>query len=1178
MQLSSQARKAVATGLAASTLLWSAMIAAPQLASAAPHSDGCLVLSGGVVWLITGGTRRGFTSAEVFASHGYNFSQVVTATAEDAAMPVGPIMTYADGTLVMGPNDPLVYLVANGQKRPFTTGAVFTGLGYSFANIQVAPVNTFSDLPTGSNLDSTTIAHPAGTRVISGGAIWLMTAGGRMGYPSASVFTSYGIGFNKVVAANSYDLAMADQGAVAARSVCSGGTTPPPFSGAVSLASDNPASGTLVATQAQADLAHFQFGSLGTITAVTFERIGVSANTTLSNVYLFNGSTRISDSASVGSDNKVTFAGLNIATPANISVRSDILTGTSGQTVGVKIVSYTAGTAYSAAVSGNIHTIATATLATTAVSASSGGGAIDPANDVNVWQGTVTIGTRDVTFNRLALRQIGSISSNDIRNFRLQVDGVQVAQTSNLDANGYVTFVPNSLMKSGARTVKVLADVIGGSGRTYGMSLRGAYDIVTTDSQYNVGIVATGSFPFGPSAASINAGSMSVVKATDSPSSNLVVGATDQLLGKYTFNAFGESIKVETLRVGMLGTTSGVITDATLRNVKVMVNGTQVGSTTDVPFAAAFAAASGTSFTTNFYVTPGTATTVEIRGDMYDSEGTEEVGTGAVTAVQAVLVGGTATNNAVPQVSLSTINVPSATNVTANSLTIGSGSLSLAQTTTYPNQSITAPQSAYKLASWTLTGSANEAVNLNSLDIGFVGTGTWDPSDDLTNVYLKYGNQTTSIKSTVADGAIATLSNTYSVNTTIPVNGSITVELWATIGSSVTATDTMIAYLRATGVTAISGVTKYADTDTDTDNTDNGSAGQTITISAGTVTATLDSSSAASQLVDDSGTVTSVVWKFAALVDSFTVTDLSFSLGSCTAVANVEILDAGSPVASKPCSTSMSFSNLNIAVGANTNKLIGVRLTMSTIGYLAGTTDSSLITTMVAFTARNSSGSSDASANDAGPSIENNPASNSLYAYKAVPLVSQVALSNTSLAGGTMVLAKFTVSSNGTGTVAWKQAEFEISKPLAPTLSAATLWNADTGEQITAASSYQAGTPGVATTCVADNTYCELLITVGTVADDDVVESISGAKTYEIRATVGGTLASGNFVSTVLDRNTAAHANSAAYVTNDNSGTGTTSFTWSDESGSATGDTGVLTWQKDYLIKNLPLTWTLNRS
>ena len=159
MQLSSKARKAVAIGLAASTIVWAGSLAAlPLVASAAVHSEGCLVLSSGTVWLITSGSRRGFTSEPVFTSNGYNFLQVVSASAEDVALPVGPIMVYGDGTLVKGPSDPLVYLVVSGQKRGFISGSVFTNLGFLFANVKSAPANTFADLPTGANITASTSA------------------------------------------------------------------------------------------------------------------------------------------------------------------------------------------------------------------------------------------------------------------------------------------------------------------------------------------------------------------------------------------------------------------------------------------------------------------------------------------------------------------------------------------------------------------------------------------------------------------------------------------------------------------------------------------------------------------------------------------------------------------------------------------------------------------------------------------------------------------------------------------------------------------------------------------------------------------------------------------------------------------------------------------------------------
>lgn len=155
MNFAQKAKKAVAAGLAVSTVMWAAAFSFVAPVSAAAHSDGCLVNLSGTVYLVTGGQRRGFTSAEVFMSHGYNFGQVVAGNSDDANLPSGSIMIYADGTLVKGPSDPLVYLVVNGQKRGFTSGSVFTGLGYSFANIQWAPVNTFSDIPTGANINST---------------------------------------------------------------------------------------------------------------------------------------------------------------------------------------------------------------------------------------------------------------------------------------------------------------------------------------------------------------------------------------------------------------------------------------------------------------------------------------------------------------------------------------------------------------------------------------------------------------------------------------------------------------------------------------------------------------------------------------------------------------------------------------------------------------------------------------------------------------------------------------------------------------------------------------------------------------------------------------------------------------------------------------------------------------
>jgi len=450
MQLTHNARRGMAIGLAASTVLMTAMTGLIPAAFAAPHADGCNLLSSGTVYYKLGGQLRGFPSPEVFYSWGNGFGGVQQANSEDIALPMGPVMVYADGTLVKGPNDPLVYLVANGQKRGFTTGAVFTGLGFKFSNIQSAPANTFADLPTGSNLDSATERHTSGVWVIdSTGTVWRMTATGRVGLPSMAVFNSWGKSFSTVVAANSADLAAPNEGVAQAKPSCDGGSvTPPPSSGPMSITTSGPAGTTLVETSVANDLADFNFSGSGTITSLTLERTGVSTNSTLSNVYLYDGATRLTDASTFGSDNKLTFSSSSLFTVSGsktISVRADVASSTSGQNVGVKLTAYNGnavsvqGATFGIAV---VSGLATASFASPTPGTSNS----DPGSDVTVWNSAMTVSNNPVWFSRLALRKTGSISNSDVNNFKLYVDGTYAASAS-IDANGYLTFAPSSPMK-----------------------------------------------------------------------------------------------------------------------------------------------------------------------------------------------------------------------------------------------------------------------------------------------------------------------------------------------------------------------------------------------------------------------------------------------------------------------------------------------------------------------------------------------------------------------------------------------------------------------------------------------------------------------------------------------------------------------------------------------------------
>ena len=1028
--------------------------------------------------------------------------------------------------------------------------------------------------------------------------------------------------------------------------------TPVPVEGelAVALSATTPASSTLVAGQAVAPLADFVLTGTGTVTGVTLKRIGVSADATLSNLYLFDGETRITDAASISAGSVVTFtaaAGLfEVDGAKTISVRSDIAAGTSGQTVGIEItgVTLTAGVVTGLPVSGNIHSIASATLATVAMSAATGSGNVDAGTGILVWQGTATVGTRDVLLNRLALRQVGSIVSADINNFRLSIDGTEVATVDSLDASGYVTFAVSEAMTSGARVMKVYADVIGGAGRTVQMSLRGAYDITTVDTQYNANVLATGTFPFGPSAFTVNSGTMTVVKDTDSQSANITTGAPDISLGKYTFTAFGEPIKVETLSVSQTysnagytapvtavaqvntitptavnstaytitidgdatpssytsdadatvaeitaGLTAAINADAgaaavtaadgttvltitadtagtaftiavggnlvnvattanvagvtqvgtlnaaaTLRNGRIMVDGSQVGSTTTL-------AAASTSFTTNFVVTPGTPVTVEIRSDVFDNDGTGVINDND-TVVASLLIG---SGNAVPQTSLGTINVPTAT-VAANTLTISTGSMSIATTSSYPAQTTAVPVTAYKIGSFQLSGNATEAVNLNTIYVGFTSGSTVTEATDLSDLYVVYGGTTSSVKGTVSSTILN--GNSWSISETLAKNATMQIDVYATLASSVS-TNAIISTLAVAGITADSSTTTYADASGSTTLTA-GVTGQTITGGTGSITASLDASTAIAQIVADTGTIKTLTSKFVTITDAYTITDMVVTVSNASAVSTVTLKDHTTGVvlgASKPGATSLTWSGLTIDIDANKTKVIDVELALTSVGVGAGTSGAALTTAITGFTARNSAGTSAAGTGSA--------TGNAVYVYAATPTIVLVDLPSLVLGTGTQTVSKFKVASNG-GTIGWKKFIFTVTRAMsgADTLATPTLWDGST--QIAGTAAFTGGVE-------ADGGTAGTITFVATTE-----QQISADKTYALKLVTAGTFVDGDNINVSI-------AQPSSYVSPDDYtavAATTSSFTWSDISGSGhdATSTTVLDWNNDYLVNGLP--------
>jgi hypothetical protein len=172
--------------------------------AATDHPAGTLISQGGAVWRISddGTARQPFDSAERFLSNRFSFSNVVAANAGDMALPAGAMYPWGNGMLF---NDSgTIYQVSGqvsgAQKHPFTSAAVFLGDGFSFSQV----VNgNLAGLPLGTPIDSTADALLPGTFIRNpSGAISEIIDAGVTAFPNAGVFFSNGGSFSAAVPSN----------------------------------------------------------------------------------------------------------------------------------------------------------------------------------------------------------------------------------------------------------------------------------------------------------------------------------------------------------------------------------------------------------------------------------------------------------------------------------------------------------------------------------------------------------------------------------------------------------------------------------------------------------------------------------------------------------------------------------------------------------------------------------------------------------------------------------------------------------------------------------------------------------------------------------------------------------------------------------------------------------------
>lgn len=933
----------------------------------------------------------------------------------------------------------------------------------------------------------------------------------------------------------------------------------------VMLAATSPMNSVLVSGQAIGNIGEFTFMNPSsapiTVTGVTFNRIGVSNDQTINNVYLYNGVTRLTDSAGV-SNSQFSFtnaAGL-FTVPAGasvtISVRADISSSnTSGQQIGVSLVNVAASGSLNSStvfpIMSGFQTISAANLATVDFNSTtlpSADTTVSPQSDYPVWQNTISVATNPVVLRSMRFTNLGSIDAAALTNLRLYVGGTQVGSAvPMLGADRSVTFDLSAnpvTLSTQSHVVKVLGNIVGGASRTIQFSLQRSSDAMLVDTQLNQPILPTkngSAFSAVTSGGKITVNAVSgtsgvsVTKAQGSPTEDISVGASNVKFASFDFLASGEAVKVTDLYV--YADTS--IRNGGLKNGKIFANGVQVGSTKDI--------GEGSSNRVTFnlgsslILPPGTPVRVDIYADAKTSTSTNLVSTETVVVS---IYGASSLANAQGQSSLQSADVPSASQ-SGNTITVTSASLTATKASGYSNQTMVAGTTGAKIGSFTLAAGSTEAINVNTLGIELSSV------TGLTNLTLKDGNTVIGTAITSPSNSSA---NTFSVNLSIPVSGTKTIDVYADLlSNAATVTATLDSgTTNATGNVSGSSVTLSSDVTL-----------QTITVGTGALFGANGTNNPVARNVIGGSSLQVGNFSFSGSNSTYTVKKLLVKIpnGVASAVSNVTIsykdannntltaTQALSTPTTEPYATA-TFTGLNFFVPSSGSADLNVSVATPAVDSqngISGNAIKAYIDRVNGFQALDASGNATTTGFAASDLNSNNTSGYGLLVVrKSVPTFAGLSLNSTTAPTSGSDLFRFTITADAAGPVDVYKLSFNVSTTSSGiTASNWSLYDvADTSTALnTAANPNSSGVLAITPTQV---------ITVGA----------GQTKTFVLRASTISGWASGKSISTrFADVDSSAVANAAASSVSG-------SYVWSDRSAANHG-TGTSDWTNGYLLKNL---------
>jgi hypothetical protein len=627
----------------------------------------------------------------------------------------------------------------------------------------------------------------------------------------------------------------------------------------------------------------------------------------------------------------------------------------------------------------------------------------------------------DIKFFSARFRQVGSVSSADLANVMIYVDGVGYPTTVDVTGKYYTSSFPGGILiaKGFSKDVYIMGDIVGNNAasRTVDFDIDRVTDVYFVGQLYGYGIAPSGTYTpwYNAYVFTISGASVTTIgKANEIAAQNIALNVPNQPLGGFVVDMKGENITT-TSQIFNFNYSSGAASSNLLTSVSLVdENGVVVAGPVDAT------ANSGTEQKVTFTdsVTYKTGRHVfTIKGKLPSGVSTNVTITASTTPSGWSSVTGATTGNSV---SIGTGNF------SMNTMTVRAAGLAIAVSATPAAQNMVAGQQGMLFANLQFDASqSGEDVRFSSLGLTASTSAALGSSTDITACQLFDGATALNTGSntnnpTITATAFTATAVTFTLDNPVTVaKGAVkNLALKCNVGSAASGslkwgiTAAQIAAISATGITSSVAVTPTGSTNN----------GQLMTVASGSFTVATDASSPSYAIASAGSTgVTLGVYKFRATNDSVNLNRIGLKL-----------TNTASSSASDLVTVSLWANNVQVGtatfVGSNTNatstlatpllltKDVDVMLTVKGDLATLGTSQPGTAGHLIAVDA-------DMSTNTQGTGVGSGATINGtgstavtgVRLMKSFPILAKDTLSSTGIGDG--ILMRFKVTADGKGDV-----------------------------------------------------------------------------------------------------------------------------------------------------------------